>query len=707
MRKTLWGVIFLSTLLLSVGSGAEEEWKYEVGEDQTITLTSYVGSNTSVTVPNEIEDCPVVKLAADALPESVRSVTLSAMVTELPEGAIPEASVVYAPHGSAALTYAERYGFTSVNTSKLDFAEEVIDLTGAMIHYQQKGNRFFLPKVYSRILSAGSLFYLPDTGMGCVYEVQSIDEQEDQLIVDTRQASADVSYNTFSVRMENLSPDYAHMTRLTNLITDVHYEEIKNDASLTLNNGGVQIKSRAATPVLASKAVDFNLTLPVGKASKASFGISLTLSLEEFEVKFTNHFGKIDYAKMLVNASTSVELSASTDASWGDDDEVESLLDLEGNLLGGNTLSLLQSSGETSVELLRIPFMTTGGFTLSVVPRLTVGIDGHISISIDSSVDAGFLYDGEWHNLCQVNAPELNTEVAAGFSAGFDLTFTASLPMVPDVAELALTLIQVDGEAKATSTTNTNATRACIDLSLEGHSKITIGIGLKNAIAKYKKWLKSDMEVPDLWLSYTLMDKKIFSKQLHYEPLLGVVEKCTKGGVKVIFDANGGEGGMEVFAIPGTVYATYISDVASFPSVTREGYVLDEWLDESGESITIFNVETEERHFYAKWKETEPEQEPYVPVLHASTYHDVVGYGAAEGRVDENGVEHIIEHLVYVEANMSEPAPYYLNKISNSYRNDRGYDSEGKHIIDIYVPAEDPEKGYKYVAESLNVKKEN
>lgn len=705
MKKMIWIVMFLSLLLLTAGAGAEEEWRYLVEEDQTVTLTAYLGNETDVTIPKEIEGCPVVKLASGAFQESVRLISLSALITDLPEGAIPASTVIRAPHGSAALRYAEQHGLSFVNTSKLDFAEEVIDMTGAMVHDLQKGNRFFLPKMYSRILSEGSLFYLPDNGMGCVYEVQSIAEQEGQIILDTRQASADRSYNTFHVRMENLSPDYAHMTKLSPLVTNVRYDPIQNDTSLTMENGGVRLRSRAATPVLASKVVDFDLTLPLGKASKASLGISLTLSLQEFEVKFTKHFGKIDHAKMLVNASTSVELSASTDASWGDDDGMESLLDLEGNLLGGNALSLLQSSGEgeTSVELLRIPFMTTGGFTLSVVPRLTIGIDGQISVSIDSSVDAGFLYDGEWHNLCQVNEPELNTEVAAGFSAGFDLSFTASLPMVPDVAELALTLIEVEGKAKAASTTTTNATRACIDLSLEGRSKITVGIGLKNAIAKYKKWLKSNMEVPDLWLSFTLMNRKIFSKQLHYEPLLGVVDKCTKGGVKVIFDANGGEGGTEVFAIPGTVYAAFNSaDAAAFPSVTREGYVLDEWLDENGDTIKSFTVETEERHLYAKWKEAEPGQEPAAPSLHASTYHDVINYGAAEGRVDENGVEHIIEHLVSVEVNMSEPAPYYLSKISNSYRDDQGYDENGKHVVNIFVAAEDPEKGKKYIYPNVN-----
>ena len=178
----------------------------------------------------------------------------------------------------------------------------------------------------------------------------------------------------------------------------------------------------------------------------------------------------------------------STDARTGE--EPDNLM--EANVLTGFTGALVDGSAASDTyELARIPFMTTGGFTFCVVPRLGVGVDGHVSVSIDSSIDAGFSYDGEWHNLSKLNEPELNTEVAASFSARLELGFTASLPMVPDVAELTVTPIQVDGEGKMAMHTTTNATRSCIDLSLKGHAKVAVGLGLKNAIAKYRQWMKA------------------------------------------------------------------------------------------------------------------------------------------------------------------------------------------------------------------------
>ena len=665
MKRTLWATLFLTVLLLTAGAAAEEEWQYVIDDQQAVTLTAYLGNDTSVIVPQRIADLPVVGLGTGALPDSIHDVTLNALMTELAEGAFPRSAVIHAPHGSAALAYASRHGLASVNTSKLDFAEGVIDLTGAFSGCTQRGNRFIFLNAYRRIISEGGLFYVPDKGMGCVYEVLSVAEGDGTFTADTRQAAADLSYETFSVHMQDLMPDYEHLTLLTDMVSNIRYDRIPNNTALSIDQGTVRLRSASNTPVLSAKTINFDFTLPLGNASKASFGISLDLSLAEFEVRLTGHFGKIESAKMLVNAATSVSLSASTDASFGSD--ADTLLDLNSNLLGGSKLSLSEGSStsgmtavgeEKTVELMRIPFMTTGGFTLSVVPKLTVSVDGHISVSIDSCVDAGFLYDGEWHSLCQVNEPELNLEAAAGLKARFDLAFTASLPMVPDVAELALTLLEVDAKAKAASTTTTQATRACIDLSLDLRCKITVGIGLKNAIAKYKKWLKSDMEVPDLWLSFTLFNRSVYSRSLHYEPLLGVVEHCTKGGVKVVFDANGGEGGMEIYALPG---------YAAAPTVTREGYSFVCWLNENGEETWSFDVQDQERRFYAKWAPIEgyvPEQiETYSP-----EYHSFGGYSYYTGPNNElaglpygeNGL------LLYVMPNVPDPYAFYTARLATA-----------------------------------------
>ena len=684
---------FLAVLFgLAVPAAAENEWAWRLDDEGFAYVTAYSGTEKNVTLPAALDGCPVVGVDSGAFPACVASVRSPALVTAWQENAVAPGTIIVAAHGTAALAFAEQQGLPAESLSQLDFSQGVVDLQGDERTWTRQGGVFVFPAAYARVIQPGTLFFAPPESsgeMGTVYETRGAKVSGNTVTITARQASADAAYESFSVRMENLAPDYAHMQVLSDRVVDVSYQNnVNNTTTMTVEDGGVTLRSRSAP--ISAKTADFKLEIPVGHASKATVQIELEMTLAEFSVSFKNHFGKIDNAAFLVNASTRVQVIGST---WvGTGEEPETHLEAEENLLGHIAAALTDEASSDTIELARIPFMTTGGFTLCVVPRLGVNVEGRLSVSIDSSLDAGFSYDGtSFTNLCALHEPELTTEIAAGFSARLEAAFTASLPMVPDVAELCFTFIQIDGKAEAVLSTNshTNATNACIDLNLKGHGKVSVGLGLKHAIEKYKTWFKAarNLNPDDLWLSVTLLDVDYFNKSLHYEPGLGVVEKCTKGGVKVIFDANGGEGGTVEYAVPGTRYCLYSGQSQRmFPTVTREGYSFVEWCDQNGEYIWQFNVGSEEIRVYAKWEQNEAQQITTDYYIENPDYSTICNYfssfyvGGNIGHELENvnyygevTIDREFKDVYVVEANLPNPGEYYKNKISNATEHCMGF----------------------------------
>ena len=684
---------------------AEEEWLYRLDEAGLAHITEYLGSDQTAVIPVSIDDYWVVGVDQGAFGDQVYAVRAPALVTDWQDGAVSPKTKMIAAHGTASLTYAEKNGLSQQCISELDFGDGVIDLSNDLTVWSRQNGVFVFPASYARILNPGVLFYVPPTSnreMGDVYEVRSISKTGETITVTARQAAADLAYTSFHVKMENLAPDYAHMQILSDVVKDVSYQKAVNTTTIDVKNGGVRLRSSRAA--LSAKTADFKVEVELENGVKITAQIELELSLQEFNISFQNHFGTIDEAKLLINTATRTQIIGS---KWtGTGEEYDSHLDVEGNLLHNITAAVTDEAAIDTIQLARIPFMTTGGFTFCVVPRLGVSAEGKITVSIDSDADAGFYYDGSaFTNLSKINPPKLTTEAAVGFSFRIDIAFTASLPMIPDAVELNLTPLQIDGKAEAVNTTDshTNATKSCIDLSIRIHGKVSVGMGLKHAIDKFKTWFKGAQSVDSayLWLSFTLFDGDYFNRSCHYEPDLGIVESCTKNGVEVVFDANGGEGSLTLYLLPGTKIGGVSWGGVAFPDVTRDGYDLTGWLDEQGADANGVTVGAEALHFYAQWKE-KPDYQEILKYTKETSEHRILEYhdtytGISTGKNDlfkdtdlyRNTVFH---DIVDVDANIYDPGNYFSGIIANG-----GGDPPFKCMwIDISL-AELNEKNYRFV----------
>ena len=660
MMKKQAALIVLAALLCFPALSARSDgvWGYRTDADGYAHITSYGGNESAVRIPTAVDGIFVVGVDEGAIPAFVNEVTSPALVIQWQEGAVPENALLKAANGSAALGYAREHGLRYENISALDFTPGVTDLSADEVTWEQKNSLFVFPGAYEGVIGEGSLFYVPPRSsreMGCVYMAMTPETSGGMMTVPARQAAADAAYESFSVSMTDLPPDYANMQVLSDRVTEVSYERMANSSTIAVERGTVRIRSSSVP--LSAKTAGFKIDLPLSGGVTVTAQIELTLSLQEFSVSLKNHFGKVENAKLLICAESSVQLIAATRAGTGEDEDPD--LEIGTNLLGDLALEIRDPDVSDSVDLARIPFMTTGGFTLCVVPRLGIGVDGKLSVSIDSAVDAGFSYDGEFHSLCKTYPPELNMEAAAGFTARLEAAFTASLPMVPDVAELTFTVIEIKGQAGAYVSVGTNAPRACIDLSLTGEGSVSVGLGLKNAIEKYKTWFKAarSLDPRDLWLSCKLFEATYFEKSLHYEPGIGVVDSCTRDGVKIVFDANGGTGGVECYYLPG--------EKVVFPHVTRAGYTLDGWLDEAGNQVAEYTVTDQEASFYAKWTQNEsaelPALDPFMP-----EHHNALKYLSIYDIPDEDGDYFRYNDCLFVEANVSDPEAYYDSAVANA-----------------------------------------
>ena len=67
-----------------------ESFEYEIGESG-VTIVEYIGSNSVVVVPSEIESCPVTKIASGAFSgKAVRAVSVPTSVREIEKGALAD-----------------------------------------------------------------------------------------------------------------------------------------------------------------------------------------------------------------------------------------------------------------------------------------------------------------------------------------------------------------------------------------------------------------------------------------------------------------------------------------------------------------------------------------------------------------------------------------------------------------------------------------
>ena len=63
-----------------------QDWEYSINDDNTITITSYNGTDTDITIPNQINELPVTIIGQGAFWNSkIESVTIPDSVVELKE----------------------------------------------------------------------------------------------------------------------------------------------------------------------------------------------------------------------------------------------------------------------------------------------------------------------------------------------------------------------------------------------------------------------------------------------------------------------------------------------------------------------------------------------------------------------------------------------------------------------------------------------
>ncbi len=146
------------------GGSASGDWIY-VPFDSLAVIIGYTGTDTSITVPDQVNGLDVIGLT-DGVFSGLRvvSVMIPGNVMAMGSSALPVGAAVKGYNGTYAQTWARRNGHAFENASRFDFRTGVVDMTGIRSEnfVRVSAEEIWLRDLEAKRLAEGKRFFLLD-----------------------------------------------------------------------------------------------------------------------------------------------------------------------------------------------------------------------------------------------------------------------------------------------------------------------------------------------------------------------------------------------------------------------------------------------------------------------------------------------------------------------------------------------------------------
>ena len=648
-------VLFILLLLLAGAAGrAEDGWRYRLDEAGYAHLTGGP-SAAEVSVPHRVDGKPVVGLDSGAIGEATIRVTIPSGVTEIAEDAIGAKATVLGWNGGYPQTWAMEHGrrFSSISKLRLmngvfDVGGLPLDVVGALISSDR------VPEPWNGLLAESDIFYhdgQANEGMGEACVVTGVTETKGGSQFARKEYPLALALQELNVHATNLRPDFSVLysqpgVRVLEETGTMAETPVIYEGGRLMAPGVVQERSVRA-------AIDIN--------DNTSIEVEFTFKDSDFDLDVNLLAFQIRHLKVYVNYDVSVAIKRAKSTSgfkninrevnkdytsYGDEDDYDLTYHSdESNSFRSyrdtttNYHSTASISSQDDYKQITLVTFAAGPVIIRGVARFYMSASGAVKLEF-SYENAAIGYEernGAGTNLCREG--EFGVEFGGKFEAslGVGVGFTASLAIIPDVAEV-MGRIMLDGSGEGTYDFMHPETRGCIDIGLKVHMPVNFGFGLKNAILQYKRivnkfhhygeiynfassssgqgWIEYDPDTvrditkdlsKNLWIELDIADFNIYDETLHYEFGKGIVEKCSKNRGVLTLDPN--DGISEIIVRHLDMNSTINPD--QFGTFTRPGYDFVAWLDDSGKQFVGDHVvDWDELTLTAKWKAKEVEDDP-------------------------------------------------------------------------------------------------
>lgn len=592
MKKYLVLLLLLLALLPGQGAYAEENWEYRVDGEGYARLTAYIGEDAEMlSVPAQVDGYWVKGMDGEIFlgAPSLKSISIPGTVQEMDENAFSGRRdvTIRAYNGSAALTFAGEKGMKSVNRSRLEFTEGVIDLTGIVrSDYSYVTNGVRLLNIYAARMEEGSLFYMPPdskNSLGEAYEVRALEKDGDYTIVTMAKAAPSLALERLQLD-EALYVDFSRIQVIDNSLTDIRFSAPK----------GVMENDR------------FNGTL------------SATLNIDNWtgtlELKAENGYLMLDMDMMPFSFNA-----------------MELRMNLQGSVEVGYETSTPVKTFERTlayVPVFSASGLVNGSFALAVSGEA----DGRLSLKFGYGGALGISYSKAkgWDHYFYPSSPSLTVNVAASAEVDFFLPkMTFDVPLVGEIGYVGYR-IEAKLEAEAAAELLPGNRVNCAELCYIVDHGIEAAIGLcdwkklqdENLENMFQAWENGgdEMDIPELDLPYWEFNwnfNPLVEKQIRHVENGVIVEECTQQGLTLEFDTGYEKTLLPIFC---PEKKAIIPD--AYRIMTRPGYEFKGWYyvpsgaDETEQAYHGDLLTENPTVLYAYWEEAERDdgyQSDYVP----------------------------------------------------------------------------------------------
>lgn len=554
--------LLLAVLLLIAGQAAfaEEDWAYRLDEDGYAHITAYLGADReSISVPAQMDGHWVLGLDGGVFAQApaLRTVSIPGSVQLLDDGVFSGRTdlTVQAYNGTSALSFAREKGLKAVNRSRLDFTEGVYDLTGIPKDaYSYVTNGVRMPTVFAMHMDVGSLFFLPPdarNSLGEAYEVRAMKAEGETTVITMAKASPTLALEKLCLDVDDIYLDFSRMQVIDNSLTDIM---ISSPKGFIDTPGGT--KTLSATLQIDNLQGSIELTAAVGRFMIDMDMMPFSLNAFEFRMDMT----------------TSLELA------------YETTIPVKNKRWDLASVPFYSASG-----------LVNGWITVGLEPEIT----GRIALKLTLSGSSAIAYTqaGGWMSSFDSHAPSITCSVAAEASLRlYSPYYVFDVPLVGEIANIgpfAEFKISANAAAELMNPTAVNCADIRIALSVGANAKIGLiehkklkSLQQKNLEEMLDRMEAGDkgMTLPELkapFLEFEYIREGIDASIYHTENCQ-VVDKCTKEGVTLLFDAGFEKTLASSFCPNGVV------DIpAEYWDITRPGYEFMGWYYKpSGADVT-------------------------------------------------------------------------------------------------------------------------
>lgn len=551
---------------------SSEGWIYRIVSDDRIELLGHSDALAKeLSIPERIDSRWVVGIGENAFEGNpdLECIFIPTCVAQIHETAFPasEKLRVQGWNGSAGLAFASAHGLVLENRSNYDFFDQIIDLSGLKSsQWGLSGSTLRISEPFDAQIEVGSELFIPPCERfvkGMPVSILSAEKQEGYSLfcyTNLDFASSVESYHEEDVR----------------LVPDLSRVRILEDGFTLRSSGSTYARSINSFEI--NPSLEFEVSCDIGEDSSLDGTIKWTPSI----------LATVDYSDFKINELSYTNTTTTVFSVGVGNDQSEKLA--------------APSRDDKTIDFAEVPLVSVGLVTAYARLSIVINVEGsaELEVTLLSTEYVNFRPDTglKRDKSMRMADVDLSAKIEIGLSMELALAICVGFTSTDfklDIAEFAISY-GFKLEVEATLSTeysyddSTSDTIVCLDVSpkivFKGSFKIGVYLDLPGAgsISKGREFTLFEVEKP-------------VGRFFHIESDKGLVDKCTRGALRVRFYSGSGT------TVPDQIVRN--GDKLTKPTdPVREGYSFAGWYKEKElQSKWNFSsdVVTESIILYAGW----------------------------------------------------------------------------------------------------------